>query len=126
MDEKGNLLLINKVEQGFGVHGLLSKLNKQDIITIDVTKKFKKEAECSVVRTLKKILDRSPFTCGFVRYCTVLNPVVLVSYEQKSCQKRSKLLLKELMKQNILSSFAATSLKSSEWNLKNSRKKLIN
>ena len=37
LDEKGNLLPTNKVELGFRVHGLLSKL-KQDI-TIDETKK---------------------------------------------------------------------------------------
>ena len=55
LDEKGNLLPINKVELGFGVHFLLSKLNKWDIITIDETKKFKKEAQC-FVSTLKKFL----------------------------------------------------------------------
>ena len=86
LDEKGNLLPINKVDLGFGVHGLLSKLNKWDNITIDETKKFKKETQCFVLSTLKKIFDRSPFTCEFVRYCAVLN-VVLVSCEQKSCQK---------------------------------------
>ena len=83
LDEKRNLLPVIKVELGFGVHGLLSKLNKQDIITIDETKEFKKEVQCFVVSTLKKIFDRSPFTCEFVRYCTVLDPVVLVSCEQK-------------------------------------------
>ena len=39
MDGKGNLLPINKVELGFRVLGLLSKLNKRDIITIGETKK---------------------------------------------------------------------------------------
>ena len=38
LDENGNLLPINKVELGFGVHGSL-KVNKWDIITIDETKK---------------------------------------------------------------------------------------
>ena len=66
-------------------------------------KKFKKEAQCFVVSTSKKIFDRSPFTCEFVRYCAVVNLVALVSCEQKSCQKHLKLLLNELMKQNILS-----------------------
>ena len=80
---------------------LLSKLNKRDIITIDKTKKFKKEAQCFVVSTLKKVFDRSPFTREFVRYCAVLNPVVLVSCKQKSCQKHFKLLLNELMKQIV-------------------------
>ena len=54
-------------------------------------KKIKKEGQCFVVSTLKKIFDRSPFTCEFVRYCAVLNPVVLVFCEQKSCQKHFKL-----------------------------------
>ena len=102
LDEKGNLLPINEVEPGFGVHGLLSKLNKQGIITSDETK-FKKEAQCFVVSTLKKISERSPFTCKFVRYCAALDPVVFVYCEQKSCQKHLKLLLNKLMKQNILS-----------------------
>ena len=93
MDGKGNLLPINKVELGFRVLGLLSKLNKRDIITIGETKKIK-EVQCFVVSTLKKILDRSPFTCEFVRYCPVLNPVILVSCEHESCQKHFKLLLK--------------------------------
>ena len=60
-----------------------------------------------LVSALKKIFDRSPFTCELIRYFAVLNPVVLqetVSCEQKSCQKHFKLLLNELMKQNILSS----------------------
>ena len=57
-DEKGNRLPVNKVELGFDVHGLLSKLYKRDIITIDETKKFK-EAQCFVVSTLKKIFDKS-------------------------------------------------------------------
>ena len=43
LDEKGNLLPINKVKLGFGVHGLLSKLNKRDIITIEETKKIQEE-----------------------------------------------------------------------------------
>ena len=55
-----------------------------------------------LVSTLNKIFDRSPFTCELIRYFAVLNPVVLVSCEQKSCQKRLKLLLNEFMKQNIL------------------------
>ena len=37
LGEKGNLLPRNKVELGFGIHYLLSKLNKQDI-TINETK----------------------------------------------------------------------------------------
>ena len=72
LNEKENLLPIKKVELGFIVHGSLSKLSKWDTITMDET---------------KKIFDRSPFTCDFVRHCTVLNPVVFVSCEQKSCQK---------------------------------------
>ena len=92
LDEKGNLLPTNKVELGFRVHGLLSKLNKRDIITIDETRKIKKEAQSFVVRTLKNIFDRSPYTCEFVRYCADLNPVVVVSCEQKSFQKHFKLL----------------------------------
>ena len=100
-------------------------------------KKFKKEAQCFVVSTSKKIFDRSPFTCEFVRYCAVVNLVALVSFEQKSCQKHLKLLLNELMKQNILSpshcnadvmdftSFCNNEFKSSERNLKNLRKKVI-
>lgn len=43
LDEKWNLLPINKVKLGFGVHGLLSKLNKGDIITIEETKKIQEE-----------------------------------------------------------------------------------
>ena len=65
-------------------------------------KKFKNEEQCFDVSTLKKTFDRRPFTCEFVTYCAVLNPVVLVSCEQKSCQKHFKLLLNDLMKQNIL------------------------
>ena len=103
LDEKGNLLPTNKVELGFRVHGLLSKLNKRDIITIDETRKIKKEAQSFVVRTLKNIFDRSPYTCEFVRYCADLNPVVVVSCKQKSFQKHFKLLFNELMKLNILS-----------------------
>ena len=61
-------------------------------------KKFKKEAQCCVVSILKKIFDRSPFTCEFVRYFAVVDTDP---------------------------AFAATSLKSSEWNLKDSRKKVI-
>ena len=137
LDEKGNLLPTNKVELGFRVHGLLSKLNKRDIITIDETRKIKKEAQSFVVRTLKNIFDRSPYTCEFVRYCADLNPVVVVSCEQKSFQKHFKLLFNKLMKLIfcrlpnvmlllwILLAFTATSLKSSEWNLKNLRKKVI-
>ena len=89
LDEKGNLLPINKVELGLDVHGLLTKLNKQVITTIGETRKFN-EAQCFVVSTLKRIFDRSPFTCEFVRYSTVLNPVVLASCVQKSCQKHFK------------------------------------
>ena len=81
----------------------LLKLNKRDIIAVDETKKFKKEAQCFNASTLKKLFDRSPFTCDFVRYCAVLNSAVLVSCEQKSFQN-FKLLLNELMKLNILSS----------------------
>ena len=137
LDEKGNLLPTNKVELGFRVHGLLSKLNKRDIITIDETRKIKKEAQSFVVRTMKNIFDRSPYTCEFVRYCADLNPVVVVSCEQKSFQKHFKLLFNKLMKLIfcrlpnvmlllwILLAFTATSLKSSEWNLKNLRKKVI-
>ena len=66
---------------GFRVYGLLIKLNNQDIITIDKMKKFKEKTQCFVVSTLKKIIDKSPFTREFVRYCAVLNPVVLVSWE---------------------------------------------
>ena len=51
---------------------------------------------------MKKIFNRSPFTCEFVRYCAILNLVVLVSCEHKSSQKHFKLLLIKLMKQNIL------------------------
>ena len=40
LDEKGNFVPVNNVELGFGVHGLLSKPNKQVIITIDETKKI--------------------------------------------------------------------------------------
>ena len=40
LDEKGNLLPINKVELGFGAHYSLSRLNVGDIITIDKTKKI--------------------------------------------------------------------------------------
>ena len=40
LDEKGNLLPINKVELGFGAHYSLSRLNEGDIITIDKTKKI--------------------------------------------------------------------------------------
>ena len=87
LDEKGNLLLINKAELAFAAHGLLSKLNKRDIITIDEIKKIKKGAQCFVVSTLKKLFDRSPFTCEFFKYCAVLNPVVLVSCDQKSLSK---------------------------------------
>ena len=53
LDKKGNLLPINKVELSFWCSWLLSKFNKQDI-TIDKTKKIKKEAQCFVVSTLKK------------------------------------------------------------------------
>ena len=100
-------------------------------------KKFKKEAQCFVVSTLKKIFDRSPFTCEFVRYWAVLNLLVLVSCEQKSCQKHLKLLLNELMKQNILSpsqcnadvmdftNFCSNEFKKLERNLKSPRKKVI-
>ena len=68
---------------------------------IDETNKIKEKGVvlCSVVCTLKKIFDRSPFTWEFVRYYTVLNPVVLVSFEQKSFfKKHSNLLLNERMK----------------------------
>ena len=111
--------------------------NDAPFITIDKTKKLKKEAQCFVVSTLKKIFDTSPFTCEFFRYCAVLNPVVLGPCKQKSCQKHFKLLLDELIKQNILlpskcgtavmdfTSFYGNNLKSSEGNLKNSRKKGI-
>ena len=80
---------------------------------------------------MKKIFDRSPFTWEFVRYYTVLNPVVLVSFEQKSFfKKHFNLLLNERMKQNIMSpskcdAVVAMSLKCSECNLKNSWKKVI-
>ena len=126
LDGKGNLLPINKAEQGFGVHGLLNNLSKQDIITIDETKKLGKEVQCFVVSTLKKTFDRNPFTCEFFRYCAVLNPVVLDSREQKSCHKYFKLLLNEHIKQNILSpskcdaavidftNFCSSNIKSSE------------
>ena len=87
LDEKRNLLLINKAELAFAAHGLLSKLNKRDIITIDEIKKIKKGTQCFVVSTLKKLFDRSPFTCEFFKYCAVLNPVVLVSCDQKSLSK---------------------------------------
>ena len=54
-------------------------------------KNFNK-VQCFVVSTLKKVFDRSPFTCEFVRCYSVLNPVVTVSYEQKGYQKHFKLL----------------------------------
>ena len=87
LDEKRNLLLINKAELAFAAHGLLSKLNKRDIITIDEIKKIKKGTQCFVVSTLKKLFDRNPFTREFFKYCTVLNPVVLVSCDQKILSK---------------------------------------
>ena len=87
LDEKGNLLLINKVELDFAAHGLLSKLNKWDIITLDETKRIKKWTQCFVVSTLKKPFNRSPFKCESFRYCAVMNPVVSVSCEQKSLSK---------------------------------------
>ena len=77
---------------------------------------------------------RSPFICEFVRYGTVLNPVLLVSSDKKNCQKHFK-FLKRLWKKIfcclpnvilqlwILPAFVETGLKSLEWNLKKSRKK---
>ena len=44
LDEKGNMLSTSKAEHGHQVHGLFSKIDKQDIITIDEIKKFKKES----------------------------------------------------------------------------------
>ena len=83
------------------------------------------------------MFDRSPFTCEFFRYCAVLNQVVLVSCEQKSRQNILNYFSRNLRNEIIccrlnvmlllwfLPAFAAMSLKSSEWNLKNSRKKVI-
>ena len=56
------------------------------------TKKNKKKAQCFLVKTLKKMFRRSPFICEFVRYGTVLNPVLLVSSDKKNCQKHFKFL----------------------------------
>ena len=36
-------------------------------------KEFKKEAQCCVVSILKKIFDKSPFTCECVRYFAVVD-----------------------------------------------------
>ena len=91
LDQKGNLLPINKVQLDFVVHCCPSKRNKRDINTTDETKNFNK-VQCFVVSTLKKVFDRSPFTCEFCRCYSVLNPVVTVSYEQKGYQKHFKLL----------------------------------
>ena len=71
----------------FGIHGLISKLNNWW-----KKKKNKKKAQCFLVKTLKKMFRRSPFICEFVRYGTVLNPVLLVSSDKKNCQKHFKFL----------------------------------
>ena len=60
-------------------------------------KKIQEGGTVFIVNTLKKIFDRSPSTCEFVRYYAALNPVVLVSCEQKSSEKHFKLLFNELI-----------------------------
>ena len=135
LDQKGNLLPINKVQLGFVVHCCPSKHNKWDINTTDETKNFNK-VQCFVVSTLKKVFDRSPFTCEFGRYCSVLNPVVTVSCEQKGYQKHFKLLPNKLMKLNILllsqcdagmdfTSFCNYKFKKFREEFENSRKKVV-
>ena len=49
LDEKENQLPINKIELGFGAHGLLSTLEKRDVNVVDKTKKSR--------TAFKKIFD---------------------------------------------------------------------
>ena len=58
LDKKGNMLPINKAELGFGIHSLLSKMNKQDIITIDETKKIKKEEKKKKIDSSFHLFDK--------------------------------------------------------------------
>ena len=52
---------------------------------------------------MKKLFEKSPIKCDFVRFCSIFDPAVISSCKAKVLQKRFKSLLNQFMISKILS-----------------------
>ena len=80
------------VELGFGAKAIITKAKRKDTATNQEVAKLKREGQRLVTSVLKKLFEKSPIKCDFVRF-----------YETKVLQKRFKSFLNQFMVSKILS-----------------------
>ena len=68
LDLEENLLPLSDVELGFGVKAIITKAKRKDTVTNQEVAKFKCEGERFVTSVVKKLFEKSPIKCDFVRF----------------------------------------------------------
>lgn len=104
LDDKENLLKIEKIETGFSVDSTIKKLRSTDQVTNSQIKKFKEECQEFIIRMINKLIEKSPLGSEFLRSCSFLHPQFLGGRPRATVLERWKSVLSHLLKLNILSS----------------------
>ena len=104
LSKKRNLLLLSKVNLGFGVEKEINTLTKSDVVTIQQINNFRESARMLYKKKmLHKLFERSSLHSTLLRCASVFNPTYLLDMTQEKLQIRWKGLLKCFSEIDILS-----------------------
>ena len=82
---------------------LLLQKRKEKTLASQEVANFKTEVQRFGTSVVKKLFEISPIKCGFVKFCLIFDPAVILSCETKVLQKRFKSLLSQYMISRIFS-----------------------
>ena len=103
LSKKWNLLLLSKINLGFGVEKEINTLTKSDVVTIQQINKFRESARDFHIEILYKFFERRSLGSTLLRCASVFDPTCLLDMTQEKLQIRWKGLLKCFSEIDILS-----------------------
>ena len=77
LEDKNNLLSLEKTNVGFAVEHLLKKMKKSDVITISQINDFKRDAQKFIRSLLTKLFERSPLGSLILKSAVIFDPAKL-------------------------------------------------
>ena len=90
LDLEENILPLSDSELDFGVKAIITKAKRKETVTNQGVAKFKREGQRFVTSAVKKLFEKRPIKCDFVRFCSIFDPAVILSCETKVLLKRFK------------------------------------
>ena len=103
LDDKKNLLLLEKRNVGFAVEHLLKNMKKADLIAISQINDFEREVQKFIRSMLAKLFDRSPLGSLILKSVAIFDSAKLQELPKEKIHDRWKMLLKCFIYLGILS-----------------------